>query len=125
MGLDQGLALSPAEFVLGLDLAAAAVQDEATTAESESTSQFTMEGSLHGGQAAGSVTVHLSIEGGETIASTSSYLSELDVVNLMAYGTPRVEGFELEIPRRELDDPPDWFDQEAASQGESENELYL
>ena len=44
---------------------------------------------------------------GETVASTSSYLSEVEVAVGLEHRTPQVVGFELDIPERELDDPPD------------------
>jgi len=44
---------------------------------------------------------------GDTTASTTSYLSEVLLFGRIDYGIPQVEGFELEIPERELDDPPD------------------
>mmetsp|Transcript_21403 Transcript_21403/g.30644 ORF Transcript_21403/g.30644 Transcript_21403/m.30644 type:complete len:197 (-) Transcript_21403:267-857(-) len=43
---------------------------------------------------------------GDTAASTASYMSEVEVIR-MGQGVPQVEGFLVEIPVRELDDPPD------------------
>ena len=43
---------------------------------------------------------------GDTVASTASYLTAIEVVR-MANREPQTEGFVVEIPMRELDDPPD------------------
>ena len=58
---------------------------------------------------------------GDTVASTSSYLSEIEV-----YGLGNQDNMEVavnsEIPLRELDDPPDDRDREAAlPDGETEH----
>jgi hypothetical protein len=41
---------------------------------------------------------------------------------MLRYGIPQVEEYLLEIPVRELDDPPDGREEEAALLGDSENE---
>ena len=43
---------------------------------------------------------------GNTVASTASYMTEVAVV-MMGSEEPRVIGFVVEIPLRELDDTPD------------------
>ena len=48
------------------------------------------------------------------IATTTSYLSKLEVVRLVGYDTPHVDGYELIILVQELDDPPDGLENEAA-----------
>mmetsp|Transcript_24137 Transcript_24137/g.34595 ORF Transcript_24137/g.34595 Transcript_24137/m.34595 type:complete len:210 (+) Transcript_24137:4617-5246(+) len=58
---------------------------------------------------------------GNTVASTVSYMSEVEVM-MLGHGTPQVEGYLLEIPVRELDDPPDGNVEEAASLGDNEIE---
>mmetsp|Transcript_14002 Transcript_14002/g.20040 ORF Transcript_14002/g.20040 Transcript_14002/m.20040 type:complete len:81 (+) Transcript_14002:300-542(+) len=59
---------------------------------------------------------------GNTVASTASYMSEVEVT-LLRHGIPQVEEFLLEIPVRELDDPPDDGNvEEATSMSDSEIE---
>jgi len=55
----------------------------------------------------------ISLEG-DTVASTASYMSEVEVTR-MGQRAPQVDGYLVEIPVRELDDPPDGSDDEAAS----------
>ena len=59
---------------------------------------------------------------GDTAASTSSYLSEVEVAVGLGNSIPQVVGFELVIPERELDDPPDRNLNAAASLYPSETE---
>ena len=51
---------------------------------------------------------------GDTVASTASYMLEVEVTR-MGQRAPQVDGYLVEIPVRELDDPPDGSDDEAAS----------
>ena len=59
---------------------------------------------------------------GDTADSTTSYLSEVELAVGLENGIPQVVGFELVIPERELDDPPDRNMDAAASLYPSETE---
>ena len=58
---------------------------------------------------------------GNTVASMASYLSEVEV-QMVGQSIPQVDGYLVEIPVRELVDPPDWEVEEAASLGDREIE---
>ena len=60
--------------------------------------------------------------GDDTEASTSSYLSELEIHSVQSHSVRLREDYVVEIPIRELDDPPDGGDRDAASHdGENEH----
>ena len=110
VGMTLGSAISPAVFLLTLYL--------------ENQVDSTTEGSQGDSTAAASVLTSIEADTvlGSTIATTTSYMSAVDVALLEEDQVPRIVEYELEIPFCELDDPPDMSTAEAASRCERENE---
>ena len=52
---------------------------------------------------------------GDTVASTCSYLSHLDIASVQSYPARQQGAYQVEIPVRELDDLQDGGDRDAAS----------